>query len=173
MYSFATKSRNRSFIWVVMLGLALIASACASQSEKKDEPTTTQAEPEPQELSAPPYVGTLKSAPISGMGFHQAVLTIQVDTDFTATGMFEGGYDERYFEVPLEGKVDRMDGSIALAGTVATHDVSVDGDLNARGFEGAISGLISNEEVDVPMAAQPAEAQADTSDEDVDAVEPE
>ncbi|MGM0559129.1 MAG: hypothetical protein ACQEVA_22280 [Myxococcota bacterium] len=170
MYSFATKSRNRSLIWAVLVGLALASPACASKSEKTDEPATAQPQ-EPQELSAPPYVGTLQSAPISGMGFQHAVLTIEVNSDFSATGMFEGGYDERYFEVSLEGEVDRMDGSIELDGTVATHDINVAGDLTQRGFEGAITGTVSNEEIDVPMAAEPAQKEVDTSGEDVDAVE--
>lgn len=173
MYSFATKSRNRSHIWIALLAFVLAAPACSSKSEKKDEPAQQVAEPEPRELSAPPYVGTLKSAPISGMGFQQAVLTMEINSDFTATGTFEGGYDERYFEVPLEGKVDRMDGSIELTGQVATHDITVDGDLSQRGWEGTISGEIVNEEIDIPMAAQPAEKEVDSSAEDVDAQEAE
>ena len=172
MYSFATKSRNRSILTILLAASMVLGAACASSSDKKDEPPEQTTETQPTEMTQPPYVGYLKSAPISGMGFHQAVLEIEVNSDFTATGMFEGGFDQRYFEVPLDGKVDRMDGSIELTGQVSTHDLTVAGDLSQRGWEGTISGEVYNEEVDVPMAAEPAEKQPDTSDEDVDAETP-
>ncbi len=154
MRIFATKRRHRSLIWMVGLGLLLLAPACASSSDKTDEPAT-EAQTQPTELSAPPYVGRLESAPISGMGFQQAVLTIEVASDFSATGLFEGGYDGRNFEIPLEGSVDRQDGSIELSGNVAAHDVTVAGELSPRGFQGAITGDVSADDVNLPVAAEP------------------
>ncbi|MFP4597725.1 MAG: hypothetical protein ACLFVJ_05710 [Persicimonas sp.] len=157
----ATKSRYRSLICLLGLGLLLSASACASSSDKTDEPAA-EAQTEPTELSAPPYVGRLESAPITGMGFQQAVLTIEVASDFSATGSFEGGYDGRNFDIPLDGSVDRQDGSIELSGRVAAHDITVAGELSARGFQGAITGDVSADDVNLPVAAEPAEA--DTSE---------
>jgi hypothetical protein len=172
MYSFATKSRNRLFILLVLLAASLAMPACASKAEKEDEAEAEPVEQEPTQLDEPPYVGYLKSAPISGMGFHQAVLDMEINPDFSATGSFEGGFDQRYFEVPLDGKVDRKDGTIELTGQVSTHDITVTGDLSARGWEGTIAGQVYNEDIDVPMAAQPAEKEPDPDDQDIEAETP-
>ncbi len=144
-------SRWGKTVVVIFAALALIG--CQSSAEPKEDAHAEQMAKK-QEPKGPAVTGKLESPPVSGLGFQRAVLTLDVAPSGEVSGLFEGGYAEKPFEVPVTGEVSE-DGTLTASGEASDGKVSVSGPLEASGFSGEVSGEVFTEDFSLPLAAEP------------------
>lgn len=146
------KRRLGQTLFVLLAALTLIG--CQSGGQAKED-QADQKVVKKQEPRGPAVTGKLQSAPLSGEGFQGAVLVLDVTPEGQVSGVFEGGYQQKRFEVPLTGEVGE-DGTLTASGQASDGTVQVSGPLQERGFAGEVSGEVFTEAFSLPLAAQPA-----------------
>lgn len=139
-----------NFAGVLLLG-------CQSGGETKSDSSAAE-KAKAQKPSGPAVTGKLESPPMTGLGFQRAVLVLDVSPSGEVTGQFEGGYDQKPFEVPLNGQVAE-DGTLTASGTVTEGEVTVSGPLDSNGFQGEVAGEIFAEQFSLMMPAEVAKSE--------------
>lgn len=146
---------GRMFLDICLVIFAAVALlGCQSGGEPKEEQKATEAAAK-QQPKGPALTGTLESPPVTGLGFQRAVLSLEVSPSGQVTGLFEGGFDQKPFEVPVTGEV-ADDGILTASGSATDGNVTVTGPLEAGGFSGEVTGEIFTEPFSLPLAAQAA-----------------
>jgi hypothetical protein len=161
---------RRLAITALALLAALALWGCQSGGETKDEQAQSANKPVKQEPQGPKVTGALDSQPISGLGFQRAVLSLDVKPGGEVSGVFQGGYDDKPFEVFVTGEVG-SDGTLLATGEGTDGTLRIEGPLEANGFSGEVTGEIFTEEFSLPMALEPGKERAAEVEEEQD-VEP-
>jgi hypothetical protein len=147
--------RLRRLVVIAVASLALVGCQSGGDAKQDNAPTA----PVKQEPTGPAVTGPLESQSISGLGFQRAVLTLDVQPNGKVSGVFQGGYDDKPFELFVTGEVG-ADGVLLATGESTDGRARLEGPLEASGFSGEVTGEIFTEEFSLPMAAPPAK-QAD------------
>lgn len=145
---------GKMFLDICLVTFAAVALlGCQSGGEPKEDSQAAQMAKK-QEPTGPAVTGSLASPPVSGLGFQRAILSLEVAPSGQVSGSFEGGYEEKPFEVPVAGEV--ADGTLVATGKSPDGAVSVSGPLEPSGFSGEVTGEIFTEQFSLPLAAEPA-----------------
>ena len=147
--------RLRRFAIIALALFCGLIGGCQSGGEPKQETPPVKQEP-----TGPKVTGGLESQPISGLGFQRAVLSLDVKPSGEVSGVFEGGYRDKPFEVFVTGEVG-PDGELSAKGEGSDGTVRIMGPLEARGFSGEVTGEVFTDEFSLPVAADPVKAGSD------------